>query len=53
MKEILAVVDEKIEVDTMIEMTIRNFYNTISMLAKVSSGGDVVDFLIKVFDERR
>ena len=53
MKDVLAVIDEKIEIDAMIKMTIKGFRNTISMFTKTSSDDDVIDFLIEVFDERR
>ena len=53
MKDVLAIINEKIKVDAIIKMIIRDFRNTISMLAKVLSGDDVIDFLIEIFNERR
>ena len=53
MKDVFAIVDEEIKVDAMIEMTIRNFYNIILVLAKILNDNDIIDFLIEVFDERR
>ena len=53
MKDVFTIIDEKIEVDAMIKMTIKDFYNTISMLAKISSDDNIINFLIKVFDECR
>ena len=51
-ENVFAIVNEKIEINAMIEITIKNFYNTISMFAKISNDDEIIDFLIEIFDER-
>ena len=53
MKDVFAVVNEKIEVNAIIKMMIRNFRNIISMLTKILSDDNVINFLIEIFDKRR
>ena len=51
-EDIAVISNEKVEAD-LIKMTTIDFRNTTSVLAEASSDGDVIDFLIEIFDERR
>ena len=52
MKDVFAIVDEEVEVNAMIEMTIKDFRNTISIAEKYSFDNDEM-ISVKFFDERR